>query len=272
LQLVLGPVRSVALSVSEPLVHYGGEARVVVAARDAFERPRPQAEASVASPVGTLGPLVEGPPGSFSGTWTLPPQGGVERTDVSARVYGPRGTEPARLVVWRREGLLYAGVADLAGLPVPEQPLRVGEVTRMTGADGSVELGPVRPGTLRIQHGVWTGLEATVYVLGPEGPVFPREAPLVPGVVSRSVTLGPPLPVNVRLSVVGARVTYWVEDARGRVLPDRKVFVSLSAGEHGADEVHDGRTTFTVQGASGPVSVSVADVQTGVTALEEVRP
>ena len=34
---------------------------------------------------------------------------------------------------------------------------------------------------------------------------------------------------------------------------------------------HGGRTRFTVQG-KGPVSVSVADVSTGVTALAEVRP
>jgi hypothetical protein len=73
------------------------------------------------------------------------------------------------------------------------------------------------------------------------------------------------------MSVEGARVTYWVEDSRGQVLEGRKVHVSVSGGERGPEERRGGRTSFTVQG-KGPVSVSVADVSTGVTALAEVRP
>ncbi|MBJ6765827.1 hypothetical protein JGU66_34160 [Myxococcaceae bacterium JPH2] len=272
LQLVQGPVASVAVEVSEPLVHYGGEAQVTVTARDALERARPAAQVAVKVPVGALSPITEGPAGTFRATWSLPDSGEVTRGEVVAHALGPQGSEPARLSVWLREGVLFAGVADLAGLPVPGQRLRMGPETRVTGDDGTVELGPARPGTLQVQHAVWPGLGATVYVLGPSGPVFPAAPPLSPGAVSRAVTLGPPLPVNVRIRVEGARVTYWVEDAKGRVLPSRPVHVSLSAGAREAESEREGRHSFTVGGARGAVTVSVADVDTGVTALEEVRP
>ena len=124
---------------------------------------------------------------------------------------------------------------------------------------------------MEVAHAVWTGLTRTVHVLGVEGPVFPLERPLVPPSVSQRVRLAPEVPVNVRLEVDGPRVTYWVEDASGQVLPGRDVFVSLSEGERMDEVSREGRTSFTVR-AAGTVSVSVADVATGVTALAEVRP
>jgi hypothetical protein len=189
-----------------------------------------------------------------------------------ARVFGPQGTEPARLSVWVEGGSVYAGVSDLAGLPVPEQPLRVDGADFDTGADGTVRLGPARPGKVEVVHAVWPGLRRTLYVLGPSGPVFPVDEPLVPTPVSREARLAPAVPVNVRLQVEGARVTYWVEDSQGRILPERHVHVWQSAGTRSAEELReDGRRSFIVTGP-GPVSVSVADVETGVTALAEVRP
>ncbi|RKH12262.1 hypothetical protein D7V97_09075, partial [Corallococcus sp. CA053C] len=163
-------------------------------------------------------------------------------------------------------------VADLAGWPVPRQPLRVDGAEKVTGEDGTVVLGPLRPGVVRVAHGVWPGLDVTVHVLGAQGPVFPEQAPLVPAPVSRRVDVGPPLPVNVRVRVEGARVTCWVEDSRGQVLVDRPVYIALSEGERSDETVRDGLTRFTVRGAKGAVSVSVADVRTGVTAIEEVQP
>jgi hypothetical protein len=110
-----------------------------------------------------------------------------------------------------------------------------------------------------------------VDVVAEGGPVFPLEPPLAPAVAEQSVRLAPSLPVNVRLEVVGPRVTYWVEDASGRLLEGRPVHVWLSAGARSDVEVKGGRGSFVVK-HEGPVSVSVADVSTGVTALVEVRP
>ena len=142
------------------------------------------------------------------------------------------------------------GVSNLAGLPVPAQPLRIGGEQRVTGDDGTVSLGPLRPGKIEVVHGVWPGLRKVIYVLGPSGPVYPQDPPLVPAPVEQRIQIEPFVPVNVRLQVQGAQVTYWVEDLQGHVLPDRPVYVALSSGRQEAVETHDGRTRFTVAGAS----------------------
>ena len=46
-----------------------------------------------------------------------------------------------------------------------EQPLRVGDTEHMTGADGTVALGPVRPGRVDVVHGQWPGLRRTLDVV-----------------------------------------------------------------------------------------------------------
>ncbi|XXF80763.1 hypothetical protein P2318_13700 [Myxococcaceae bacterium GXIMD 01537] len=272
LQLVQGPAVSTTLTVARPVAHYGSSVPVSVEARDALGRPRPEAQVVLDCPVGECTPVREEQPGVFASTWNLQPSGTASEVEVVARAFGPAGTEPARLSVWYAGRSLHAGVSDLAGLPVPGQPLRSGGKTFVTGADGTVALGPVAPGApVEVVHEVWPGLSRTLYVLGPEGPVFPVDAPLTPAPVKQRVRLAPRAPVSVRLVVRGARVTYWVEDEKGRVLPDRRVYVWQSAGTRGKEEVREGRHAFTVE-APGPVSLSVADVETGVTAFQEVRP
>ena len=254
------------------VVHRGSTVEVTVRAWDDRGQPRAGAEGGPRAAVGTFGPLREGAPGVLTSPWTLPERGPEEAVRVEVRVHGPAGGEPARLRVWAEAGVLYAGVTDLAELPVPEQPLRVGDVERVTGADGTVVLGPVRPGRVEVAHARWPGLRRTVDVVAEGGPVFPLERPLVSATAAWTVRLAPAVPVNVRLKVEGTRVTFWLEDASGQVLRGRRVHVALSAGERDAVvEAPDGRSHFTVRGAR-PVSVSVADVATGVTALAEVRP
>ncbi|MCE9673480.1 hypothetical protein LY474_37305 [Myxococcus stipitatus] len=271
LQLVQGPVQEVRATLSDSLVHRGSEARVTLEARDALSRPRSGATVELEAPVGTFAPVVESPRGTYVALWQPPPSGVDTEVTLRARAWGPVGSEPARISVWRQEDGLYAGVSDLAGLPVPSQPLRVDGRPLTTGADGVVALGALAPGTHVVAHGVWTGLVRSIHVLGTEGLVYPLEAPLVPAAARLSVRLAPEVPVNVRLRVEGTRVTYWVEDAKGQVLTGREVHVSLSGGAQSALEHRDGRTSFTVT-TERPVSVSVADVATGVTALAEVRP
>jgi hypothetical protein len=210
----------------------------------------------------------------FQGTWTLPAEGRGGEATVQARAFGPIGSEPARLSAWVRDGELFVGVSDLAGLPIPAQPLKVGGAQRETGADGSVSLGLLRPGRVEVVHGIWPGLRKVIHVLGPSGPVYPQDPALVPAPVERKVRIEAFIPVNVLLEVEGTRVTYWVEDLRGNVIANRPVHLVLSSGRQEAVEIlRDGKTRFNVVGARpGRVSVSVADVQTGMTAVAEVKP
>ncbi|MFL5344339.1 MAG: hypothetical protein ACJ8AT_06080 [Hyalangium sp.] len=273
LQLIQGRAEKIVLTVAEPQVHHGAQVGVSVSVQDAFGRPRPGAQLALAVPEGTFSPLREERPGFFTSTWTLPAEGASREASVTARAFGPVGNEPARISAWVRDGALLVGVSNLAGLPIPAQPLKVGGEQRVTGEDGTVSLGPLRPGKIEVVHGIWPGLRKVIYVLGPSGPVYPQDPPLVPAPVEQRIRIETFVPVNVRLQVEGARVTYWVEDPQGHVLADRPVFVALSSGHQEAVETHDGRTRFTVTGAApGRVSVSVADVKTGMTAVAEVKP
>ncbi len=273
LQLVQGPVEKISLALAEPQVHRGAEVGLSMAVEDVFSRPRPGAQVALSAPEGMISPLREARPGVFQGTWTVPLEGPVAEDTLTARAFGPVGSEPARITAWVRAGELYVGVSDLAGLPIPAQPLKVGGESRQTGPDGTVSLGPLRPGKLDVVHGVWPGLRKVIHVLGPSGPVYPQDPPLVPAPAEQRIRVEATVPVIVRLQVDRARVTYWVEDLRGRVLPDRPMHVVLSSGRQEAVEVREGRTRFTVVGARpGRVSVSVADVQTGMTAVAEVKP
>ena len=78
--------------------------------------------------------------------------------------------------------------------------------------------------------------------------------------------------MNVFVLVKGREVTYWVEDPKGNVLPDRKVRIHLSSGTKSGDEpAKGGKRKFTVQ-ASAPVDVTVSDEKTGTAAFTAVRP
>ena len=269
-ELVQGPAATFSLEVGERLVHYGGELPVEVHVKDGLGRPCPGARLELAATVGTFSAPQETAPGRQVVVWTPPAGGQAAEAELSLRATGPQGVDPARLLVWAREGELRAGVADLAGRPVPGQKLRVGGVELLTGEDGTVGLGPLRPGQVEVRHAQWPGLREVVHVLE-GGLIFPEAPPLGTSVARLSVALAPPVPVNVRVQVTGHQVTYWVEDPKGKVLPEREVAVTLSGGSRGGSQVKKGRTSFTVTAAE-PVTVSVADVQTGVTALAEVRP
>ncbi|SEU28858.1 hypothetical protein SAMN05443639_11423 [Stigmatella erecta] len=273
LQLVQGPAERLTLSLGAPQVYLGAEVPVALAVADGSGQPRPGAQVLLGAPLGTLSPPREETPGTFQATWTLPPEGPLGEVPVTVRAWGPAGSEPARLSAWMSGGALHLGVSDLAGLPIPQQPLSVGGQPWQTGEDGTVSVGAVSPGTLEVGHGVWPGLHKTLHVLAQGGPVYPEDPPLVPVPVVRQVLIQPAIPVLVQIQVEGARVTYWVEDLKGQVLPGRAVHVALSSGQASAPEEREGRTRFTLAGAQGtPVSVSVADVATGVTALAEVKP
>jgi hypothetical protein len=167
--------------------------------------------------------------------------------------------------------MLVLGVADLAGMPVAEQRISVNGAIKVTGPDGSVEVGPASAGKVEVALEAWPGLRRTLFLLE-DGTLWPAAAPLETPPAEVAVRVEPSIPVNVRISVAGRSVKYWVEDPRGNVLPRRDVLLEVTGGTAGPKSEKDGRTLFNVQ-LSGPfATVSVADAQTGVTALAEVRP
>jgi hypothetical protein len=269
-EVVQGPAAKAALVPVEDYAHLGGKLPVEIVVEDALDRLRPGAALEVRAGAGTVSAAVEKAPGRWAAVWSAPKEGGAS-VELSARAYGPSGAAPARIATWIRDGHLFVGVTDLAGLPLSRQPLLVGDRKLVTGDDGSADVGTPVPGRLELSHQQWPGLRLTAYVLDDAKTVYPASAPVGEAVAQKSVDLFPAIPVNVRIRVEGRNVTYWVEDPEGSVLAGRDVRVSLSSGSRSAPATADGRTTIKLEGP-GPITVSVADVATWVTAVAEVGP
>ena len=256
-------------------VHYATRVPLRVEARDAEGAPRPGVPVTLTASLGTLS-TAQARSAEAPVQWSLPDQGEVPVAVLGAQPAAVAEGAPSRIWVWTEQGQLRVGVSELSGLPLANQPLLVNAQARRTGADGTLSLGPLREGAVEVRHAQWPGLSRSVQVLGPQGPLFPEDAALAAAPAQRAVRLAPATPVNVRLEVkrLGPgrhAVTYWVEDAAGRLLEGRAVHVALSGGSAGPGETKAGRTRFSVDSAE-PVSVSVADVATGVTALAELQP
>jgi hypothetical protein len=269
-EVVQGPVAKAAVAAAEGYAHLGGKVPLEISVEDALERPRAGASLEVRASAGTVSAPVPVAPGRWSAVWTAPKEGSGT-VELSARAYGPVGTAPAKIATWIRDGHLFVGVTDLAGLPLSRQPLLVGDRQLVTGDDGSADVGAPVPGKLELSHRQWPGLRLTAYVLDDARTVYPASAPVGEAVANKAVDLFPAVPVNVRIKVEGRSVTYWVEDPEGAVLGGRDVRVSLSSGSRSAGTTADGKTTFKLEG-SGPVTVSVADAATWVTGVAEVQP
>jgi hypothetical protein len=271
-ELAQGPAAALALSPSGPVAHFGGprmefEARV----HDALGRPRPGATILANSSLGGLSAVAPKDGGRSAFSWTPPASGSADRLEVVARAFGPTGTLPSRIVAWTEGDAVWVATTDLAGLPVPEQPLRVGERVVQTGEDGVARIGALAPGAHEIHHPQWTGLRLTLHALAP-GLVWPSGArPAMTAEQRLEIPIAPPIPVNVRLAIAGRDVTWWAEDAHGRLLGDRKLAVHVEGGDLGRTRRVDGRTSATVAGR-GRAQISVADVETGVTAIAEIPP
>lgn len=270
LSLEQGPAEKLELSLGEPLVHRGSQLPLGFWVKDRLDRPRQGARVALFATAGEARELTESDPGRWRARYVPPERGTEESATLQARAYGPMGADPARVVAWLERGRLVLGVADLAGLPVPGQRLLAGTREVTTGEDGTVDLGPPTPGKLEVSHAQWPGLRQTLFVLdGPQ--LYPRTDPLGSAVQTVTVKLAPAIPVNVRIQVEGRQVRYWAEDAEGKVLPDRRLELQLSGGSHGPPQERGGRFAITVVTQS-PITVSVADVLTGVTGLAEVKP
>lgn len=272
ISLQQGPASDAELSSEQPLVHRGGQLRLEVKAKDSFGRPRQKATAEVTTSVGTVGPVTELAVGEHDVVLQIPEDAAATSAELQARVFGPSGEQPSQLRAWRDGSELVLGVADITGAPVAKQELVVGGEVLVTSRDGTVRTKPpVAGASLDVRHKRWQGLSLRLFGVA-DGGVFPQTPILGSETRVLVVRVAPALPVNVRVSVRGREVAYWVEDPKGVLLRGRAVEIALSGGTRGADdEAKDGRRRFTVT-ASTQVSVSVADAQTGVTAVTVVRP
>ncbi|MGA9521296.1 MAG: hypothetical protein WBV82_07520 [Myxococcaceae bacterium] len=257
LELVQGPVASVSLEAQEPIVHYGGRVSFVARAFDAQGRARSGVKVLPSVPAGSASEVTESAPGEYRFSWSPPPDGDEDRARISVRAFGPFGASPARIVTWREGGDLWAGVVDLAGWPVPGQPLRVDGRSITTSDDGAVSLGVPAAGQHRIEHAQWPGLSVTV------------DARPGTAVAQVELALAPPVPVTVRIAVEGRQVTYWAETPTGEPVEGRRLSLSVQGAEVSQTRSVGGRTTV-VLGGRAAANVSVADVESGVTALATV--
>lgn len=269
IELVQGPAVKVEIEKIDSIVHRGSIGRIGLQARDELGRPRAGADVQYRVDNGPWRPARTEGGGHYGVAWTVPATGKAPEASLEVTALGPMGTEPARLLTWAEGGDVWLGVTDLAGLPVAGQLLKVDGAEVRTGVDGRVRLGALREGRREIVHDRWPGLRLTAFVLPDGQGVFPALGAIHEAELERKVALAPPTPVNVRFEVSGRQVTYWVENPAGEVLKARRVSIAQTPGPVAKESLLTGRGTLTVEGP-GPVTVSVADLETGVTGVVEV--
>lgn len=269
LSLVQGAAEQLSLDVATPIVHYGGALGISAEVKDTLGRGREGATVEVAAPLGALSQVVPGAGGRYGVTWQAPAAGTDEGTTISLRAFGPTGTQPARLVTFVEGRDAYVGVMDLAGWPVPEQRLQVGELVVVTAADGVAKLGPLAKGTLELRHEKWRGLAVRLHVID-ETLAWPTGERPGSATQTVQVTLAPPTPIVVQFAVNGREVTYWAEDPSGKLLEGRVLSAVPVGAQIASTKSEGGRTKVTLSEA--PAQLSVSDVETGVTGLAEVAP
>ncbi|MBK7858699.1 MAG: hypothetical protein IPJ65_08770 [Archangiaceae bacterium] len=272
LTLVQGPAASAVVTTPEPFVHLGGSVPLQATVKDALDRPRTGARLALVSDVGALEEVKDLGGGKLTARWRVPDEAATGPSALAVRAWGPVGFEPARIACWVEGTRLLAAVTDLAGLPVPAQPLKVGPRDVTTDAEGVVELGPVSDTDLSLRHRAWPGLTADLHIRDGAKLVFPRSSRPGSAPASLKVTLAPKVPVVVRVEVKGRAVTWWVESSDGALLEGRPVDIEVTGGRAGPTSVASGRHHFEVQGLTAPGSVAVVDTQSQVFAVAEVRP
>jgi hypothetical protein len=246
-ELAQGAVQTLELAAGDPVAHAGSLWKVVARAKDRQGRP-------------LAGVFVEGPSGERVVTdergealvrWPIPEQEPLGARSLSISAWGPMGKEPANLLAWRSEGGVRAAVTDLAGLPVPGQRLLVGTSELVTGPDGAVSA----PERGELVHAEWPGLRTKL-----------EDAGQVRARISSALTvrIAPPLPVNVRTSVDGDGLEWWVENPLGEVLDGRSIDVRTGEGVRRATS--QGKTRERVTRGV----VTITDVTSRVSAVVEV--
>ncbi len=265
LELVQGPVASVSIAPDDSIVHYGGRVSFVARTLDAQGRARSGLNLVPNVPAGRVSEVTESAPGEYRFSWSPPSEGEAGKARIWVRAFGPVGASPSRIVTWREADEVWAGVVDLAGWPVPAQSLRIDGRSFTTAGDGAVSLGALSGGPHRIEHAQWPGLSLTIADVAEVQPaVRPGTA-----VAHAELALAPPVPVTVRIVVTGRQVTYWAETPNGDSVVTRRLSLSVQGAEVSHTQSVGARTTVVLAGRA-PATVSVSDVESGVTALATV--
>jgi hypothetical protein len=265
IDLVQGAVaKAEILTVADSVVHLDSQRSLEARALDALGRTVPGVHLDARLPTGRgLGEL-SNDAGVARLRWEVGHDAPPGPASLTLRLWGPVGAEPARVSVWRDEGGVWAAVTDLAGLPVPAQPLRLDARDLVTGPDGRVALGALGNGAHELRHAQWPGLRARLFMEG--GVLFPSSE--APGQVElkQSLVLAPATPVNVRLLPTASGFEWWVEGADGQVLDGRDVEVTVD----GARSHLPSKARTAVPCAPGVHRVAVVDVADQVAAVAEV--
>lgn len=270
-RLEQGPVVRLTATPKAPLAFRGGSVPVEVEARDGLGLPRDGVQLETPEREGRFTAWTVLGDGRWRGRFVPAAGGEAQEVELPLRGFGPLGTDPAALRAWLDGGQVRVAVVDLAGLPVPNQPLLVDGNAVTTDARGLATF-PATEGEHRISHRRWAGMRKRLWVLEQGRRLFPSSEPVRAAQTTLRLEIAPAVPVNVRIQVQGRQVRYWAEDADGKVLPGRALEVALSAGARTPGTEAAGVKTFEVQGTAARVTVSVADRETGVTAIAEVQP
>jgi hypothetical protein len=265
------PAAALTVESSEDVLHRGASTQLTVHARDAQGKPTPDARLEVTVRPGAASTEGLGSSGEANIRWSAPLEAEGERAEVTLEAWGPTRDVPARLWAWHEGNRLHVKVTDPAGLPVPDAPLWVQGEAHTTDARGRLELPLPEARRIAISHRDWTGLQLHLHRVE-RAPVqfFPESRP-PRATTSLMLPLGPPLPVNVRVTVSGRTLRFWAEIPGGGVVPDRELVATGSAGRlPAARRGEDG--VYELQLPEGAQLITVSDPQSGVTVATRVAP
>lgn len=265
------PATSLSVMSTEPILHRGGRTTLIATSTDARGRGVAEARVQTRVSIGALDAAAFNQDGKARMAWSAPSDAKGEIAEAQFEMTGPTGTVPARLYSWVSEDHLWLAVGDPAGLPVPDSPLRIGEARHVTDAQGRLSLPLPREPSIEVMHDEWTELRLRVYRLAGASPsVFPEVRP-PQARASIQLPLGPELPVNVRLQIIGKRARYWAEHPGGARVTDRELAIRSSAGALSAPQ-RDAEGAWEVELLDGAQLITVSDVRSGVTAAARVAP
>jgi hypothetical protein len=263
-------------------VFAGASGRVSLEARDALGR-LVEARPAISARHGTLGPFAAGPHGLVA-AYRAPSEVPADWTDVLEGVVKPApGGTVARVAATVADSRVEAQALGARGEPV------AGALLRSGGEDVRTDTGGVA--TFALPAGIGAGRAVTVEVVGRPGLAaqvfrvptaqgdryFPqRRDNLIE--VSERLSLAPPTPVDVRiLSLERRALRYRIVDLAGRSMRGRDASVVVVRGDSaavtlGAEQPGDDGSVVVplLDAAVGPLSASVTDVATGVSAAIEL--
>lgn len=265
------PAESLSVVSSEDVLHRGARTHLTVRARDAQGRPTSAGQLEVRIQPGSATTTEAESEGVTRVHWSAPLEAEGEEAVARLEAWGPPREVPAKLWAWREGDRLHLAVTDVTGLPVPHTPLLIAGQEETTDARGRLVRPLPEAPRFEVRHREWPGLHLMVHRLSMgEGSLFPQRRP-PEAVAELRLSLGPPVPVDIRVEVKGRTLQYWAEVPGGERVPERALTARGSAGTlaavtRGADGVH----TLTLP--EGAQLVTISDDLSGVAVAVRVHP